>query len=410
MNQAQEEHILKQVLNLPKATIKGYGKIDTLGWVFQIESSKKESICSHCGKKSNKLHQNHWYLVKDLKICGENAYLKINRRQWKCYSCKKPFSEELEWVDQRRGFSKRLASKVLEELRKSDIVQVAMINNLSVEEVETIVKDFQKKMPKITIKNLEKLGIDEIAWSKGKHNYCAVLVNIDTGEILRILPQRTKEVLELELMEWGEKVLKNVKEVSIDLWRGYESVVKKLMPNVCVVADRFHVMKQINQELDEARKKAKKEVEKIKNKQEKEKKLEVIKNSKYILLKNYKKLNEDEKNKLKEVQTYFPKLKLCYGYKEKFRLIYETSQNWQEGLLKIASWLRQVVKKNIFIKSRKTIKNWLEPIISYFDNRTTNGVVEGINNKLKLIKRVAYGFRNFCNFWTRVYINWHFKC
>ena len=84
-------------------------------------------------------------------------------------------------------------------------------------------------------------------------------------------------------MEWGEKVLKNVKEVSIDLWRGYESVVKKLMPNVCVVADRFHVMKQINQELDEARKKAKKEVEKIKNKQEKEKKLEVIKNSKYIL-------------------------------------------------------------------------------------------------------------------------------
>jgi len=103
-------------------------------------------------------------------------------------------------------------------------------------------------------------------------------------------------------------------------------------------------------------------------------------------------------------------LKLCYGYKEKFRLIYETSQNWQEGLLKIASWLRQVVKKNIFIKSRKTIKNWLEPIISYFDNRTTNGVVEGINNKLKLIKRVAYGFRNFWNFWTRVYINWHFKC
>jgi len=91
MNQAQEEHILKQVLNLPKATIKGYGKIDKLGWVFQIESSEKESICTHCGQKSNKLHQNYWYLVKDLKICGENTYLKINRRQWKCYSCKKPF-------------------------------------------------------------------------------------------------------------------------------------------------------------------------------------------------------------------------------------------------------------------------------------------------------------------------------
>ena len=84
------------------------------------------------------------------------------------------------------------------------MVQVAMINNLSVEEVETIIKDFQKKIQKIAIKNLEKLGIDEIAWSKGKHNYCAVKVNIDTGEILRILPKRTKEVLEEELITWGE--------------------------------------------------------------------------------------------------------------------------------------------------------------------------------------------------------------
>ena len=100
-------------------------------------------------------------------------------------------------------------------------------------------------------------------------------------------------------------------------------------------------MKQINQELDEARKKAKKEIEKIKNKKEKAKKLEVIKNSKYILLKNYKELNGDEKNKLKEVQDCFPKLKQIYAYKEKFRLIYETSNNWQEGLLKIASWLRR---------------------------------------------------------------------
>ena len=118
--------------------------------------------------------------------------------------------------------------------------------------------NFQKKIQKIAIENLEKLGRDSRAWSKGKHNYCAVLVNIDTGKILRILPKRRKEVLEKELMTWGEEVLKNIKEVSIDLWKGYESVVKKLMPSTCIVADRFHVMKQINQELDEARKKAKK--------------------------------------------------------------------------------------------------------------------------------------------------------
>jgi transposase len=56
------------------------------------------------------------------------------------------------------------------------------------------------------------------------------------------------------------------------------------------------------------------------------------------------------------------------------------------------------------------IKNWIGEIISYFDHRTTNGVLEGINNKLKLIQRTAYGFRNFDNFCTRVFLNWHFQC
>jgi transposase len=97
-----------------------------------------------------------------------------------------------------------------------------------------------------------------------------------------------------------------------------------------------------------------------------------------------------------------------YSQKERLRLIYEKTNNWQEGILKIGNWLKQV--KNLFPKSSQTIKNWIGEIISYFDNRTTNGILEGINNKLKLIKRTAYGFRNFNNFRTRVFLDWRFQC
>ena len=94
--------------------------------------------------------------------------------------------------------------------------------------------------------------------------------------------------------------------------------------------------------------------------------------------------------------------------KEEFRKIYETSENPTEGLLSISEWLAK--SSIVFTKSCQTIRNWFGEIISYFERRTTNGVVEGINNKLKLIKRRGYGFRNFRNFWVRSMLSWHLVC
>jgi len=94
--------------------------------------------------------------------------------------------------------------------------------------------------------------------------------------------------------------------------------------------------------------------------------------------------------------------------KEEFRKIYETSKNPTEGLLSISEWL--VKSSSVFTKSCQRIRNWFGEIISYFEPRTRNGVVEGINNKLKLIKRRGYGLRNFRNFWVRSMLSWHLVC
>jgi transposase len=93
--------------------------------------------------------------------------------------------------------------------------------------------------------------------------------------------------------------------------------------------------------------------------------------------------------------------------KGKFREIFEKPQQWPEGLLEIGEWLAEAQK--YFVNSQSTIVRWLDEILAYFENRTTSGVVEGINNKLKLIKRNAYGFTNFENFRTRCLLNWHFN-
>jgi transposase len=92
--------------------------------------------------------------------------------------------------------------------------------------------------------------------------------------------------------------------------------------------------------------------------------------------------------------------------KENFRKIFNQSKNWWMGICKLGKWLSKAQK--YFPDSYRTIVRWLDEILAYFDHRTTQGIVEGINNKLKLIKRSAYGFRNFQNFQVRALLNWHF--
>jgi transposase len=98
------------------------------------------------------------------------------------------------------------------------------------------------------------LGIDEIALIKGQGKYCAVLIDIDRSKLLAIVEGRTKEEIKKVFEEWGSEVLKGIEEVSIDLWKGYKSLATEMIPNAQIVADRFHVMTQINQELDGERK------------------------------------------------------------------------------------------------------------------------------------------------------------
>ena len=405
--------LLTQLLKLESVKVISHSQYQGVGIILQIESIKNYCICPRCGVKSHRLHQNHRYIIKDLPLGEQQVFLEINKRQFKCDKCKKPFSEELEFVDSRRKYTKRLANKTIKEVLDSDIHSVAKRGSVTTEEIERMLKDASKNSLIAKPSYLKRLGIDEIALVKGKGNYCAVLVDLDKSQLLAILPGRTKEIIRKVLDSWGEEVLEKIEEVSIDLWRGYKNLVNELIPNAQVVADRFHIMTQINKELDLERKRQKKEIEdsikKAKSKLEKdehERVLRGLNKSKYVLLKNKSTLNEDQKMKLAQVKEVSPTLKLMHELKEKIRVIFDETNDWLAGLFQLGMWLSKARKH--FPVSQKTIIRWIDEIIAYFDNGTTSGVVEGINNKLKLIKRSGYGFRNFDNFRVRCLLNWHF--
>lgn len=114
-----------------------------------------------------------------------------------------------------------------------------------------MLKDVGAELLKEKPTAIKRLGIDEIALVKGQGNYCAVLVDLDSRKPIGIIESRRQEELRVVIVNWGEGVLNQIEEVSIDLWKPYKALVEELMPNACVVADKFHVMKLVNEELDD---------------------------------------------------------------------------------------------------------------------------------------------------------------
>lgn len=407
MSSKSQLKTINEIISIEGMTATTYKLIDELGFAILLQRNETKVPCPNCGQLSGSLHQNHSLTIRDLSMGEHHVYLKINRRQMNCRNCKTKFSEEFSFVKKKSLFTNRFKHKIVEETISSDIKNVAERHKLSEQEVETIIKEagavFIHKKPE----NLKRLGLDEIAFIKGQKNYCAVLVDLDTNQLIAILPKRTQEEIRTCLESWGEEVLSQITEVSIDLFKAYKSLAEELMPNAQVVADRFHVMKQINEELDKERRQLKREINKIEDKDEKKEKLETMTHSKYALLKNEEDLNELQKEKLIEIEEVFPGLSEMHKMKESFRNIFEAENNWLSGLFEIIEWMKKAQMK--FPQSFGTIGRWIGEIVAYFDNKTTQGAVEGINNKLKLIKRRGYGFRNFNNFQIRCMLAWHFN-
>jgi transposase len=198
---------------------------------------------------------------------------------------------------------------------------------------------------------------------------------IDSHQQLDII-----EALEQQAIAVREQIV----EVSVDMWGGFPKVVEKVFPNATLVIDRFHVMQAANKELNKVRRQ-----------------VGVFdRGSKFILLRNGAELKENEKQTLEQVLNRSKRLRKAYESKEELRAIYESPLTVETGRLHIEEWLNRAQK--VFSEVTTTIRNHLDGICNYFRTRTTSGPMEGINNRIKLIKRQAYGFVNFENFRKRL--------
>ena len=136
--------LLTELLNIESVDVIGYTNGND-HIALEVCNKTKNAICPRCGGESTTVHQNHRHLAQDLPISDRDVYLRYNRRQFKCKTCQKPFSESLDFIGERRQYTERFAEKVVAELVHSDVHNVAKNNNITDDVVESMLTYLSKK-------------------------------------------------------------------------------------------------------------------------------------------------------------------------------------------------------------------------------------------------------------------------
>jgi transposase len=277
---------------------------------------------------------------------------------------------------------------------------VALFLGLQWKTVKNIDKaNLKKRAKQFSFKKLRYISIDEIAIKKG-HKYMTVFTDISTGQIIHAVEGRNEEALRPFLKLLSKKA-KRLRGIGIDMSAAYASSVKKHLPSVSIIFDRFHVTKLLNNTIDKIRRS---EYAKCQNKG-----LRVLKGQRFLLLRNFIDLDNEQKSSLQHLLEINESLAIAHSMKEQFRLFWECGSK-AEGTRFLCWWIIQAFESGVeqLAKTARTLLHHAEGLISYFEHKIDNGKAEGINNKIKVLKRNAYGFRDQEYFKLRLY-NLHTK-
>ena len=236
------------------------------------------------------------------------------------------------------------------------------------------------------------LCLDEIAPHKGQGYYLLIISAPELGLVLDVLKDRKKACLEAWFEARGAEWCGHVEVCCADMWDAYHSAAQAHLPNARLVVDRFHIMKNLNEAVTKARRAIQKAAPAAVK--------DILKGCRWLLVKNPEHLTAEERHKLEVMLAQSPELKTCYELKEDFRAWFNQTTDRLSAEQGLTAWLERVEASGLKALQTfvTTVQNWREGVLNYFEGRHSNGFAEGVNLKIKLINRRAFGYRNFESF------------
>jgi len=251
------------------------------------------------------------------------------------------------------------------------------------------------------------IGLDEIALKKGHRDFVVIVtarMEDDSTELLAVLPDRLKDTVVAFLRSIPEALKPTVLNVCIDMHEGYANAVREVLPKTTkLIVDRFHVSKAYREAADELRKTEQKRLKRELPKEQ----YDQLKGSMWAFRKKPSDLDPQSKALLDRLFTHAPTLKVAYRLREELTGIFDTAKGKATGSAAIERWQKKVRRSGLkcFDGFLTTLSNWKDEITNYFLARETSGFVEGLNNKIKVIKRRCYGIFDVSSLFRRIFLD-----
>ena len=367
------------------------------GAIIQLAPDRRfRPLCHLCGGPASVHSQGLRRIVRDLDVAGAQVYLDVQYRRVNCPACNRAVVEKLSFAGASMRLTYRLARYVYELCKVMTVQDVAAHLELDPKSVKAIDKHLlEEEFADTDCEGLKVLAVDEISLCRGQRGYMSVVLDYQSGRVVWMGQGRKAESLDAFFATMSQQQKGAIEAVAMDMWEAYVRSVRQNCPQAKIVFDLFHVVKAYAEVIDEVRRQ---EYRKASFQQR-----AYIKGSRYLLLSNRENLDAQKRARLEELLEVNERLSAVYILKDQLKAIYRYSRRrWAQRALEQWCALAAQVEHPAMRRFIGRLQYFREGILNHCEYPIGTSKLEGVNNRIKVIKRKAYGFHDSRYFTLKV--------
>jgi transposase len=379
----------QEILNLQDVWVEKVENFEKIQRIH-IKLERKVVNCPCCKAETSKIHDYRTQIVKDCEAFGKKIELVLRKKRYVCTCCNKRFAEPNMFLPKYHRMTSRLIGTVIEKLAdERSFTSVARETGLSISTVIRIFDHIQypvlKTCPSV-------LSIDEFKGNTGGEKFNVILCDPQAKRVLDILPERKESYL---IKYFKQTDRSRVEYFVSDMWKTYSEIAANFFKNATFLVDKYHWVRQTIWAFEAVRKETQKHLKTDVRK--------YFKRSRSLLIKRYNTLEPEEKQAVNTMLWYSDEMCEAHSIKEWFFKVLDT-KDISKMKQNFKNWLNSVDTTALkpFKRCINTYLNWKNGIFNSLETPFTNGFTEGCNNKIKVLKRNAYGYRRFDRFRNRI--------
>jgi len=378
--------VLRELLDVPLFVEEA--EITSDGLEIDVRPPWRQPRCGGCARRAPAYDRRATRSWRHVPFGAWRVWLRYAPWRVRCRTCGVT-TEHLPWASSTTArFTAALEDMAAYLAVITDKTAVTRLLGISWRAVDHIVERVvEQRLDAKRFDGVRILGIDEFSYRK-RHRYLTIVVDHERRRVIWAKRGKSSETLHAFFDEIGEERLAGIQSVTIDMSQAYIKAIRARLPHATIVFDRFHVQQLASDALDQVRRTLVRELDDPNDRR-------AVKNTRFVVLKNPWNLNRSQRRKLAEIQRSNAPLYRAYLLKESLADALDT-QSPARARRKLEEWLAWASRSRLvpFVRVARTVRTHLDGILAYLELRISNGLVEGLNNRIRMIARRAFGFHS----------------